>query len=112
MEHKKYTTTQVELNGTIVTEIEQEAQALLNLDTRLIKWYGLRRGDILVFRTVEVTATVEAVPEHRYGFTGQIRERTTCKRERQIPRPKQEDETETGGQEGCPQVNRQVLRCS
>ena len=84
MEHKKYTTTQVELNGTIVTEIEQEAQALLNLDTRLIKWYGLRRGDILVFRTVEVTATVEAVPEHRYGFTGQIRERTTCKRERVI----------------------------
>ena len=84
METVEAYTTQVEFNGVVLTEIEQEAQDLLNLNPRAIEWHGLKRGDILTFRTVKVTVTIEAYKEHRYGFTGQIRERVTCKKEEVI----------------------------
>lgn len=68
----------------VLTEMAHLSQALLDLDLGEIKWYGLRRGDIITFRTVEVTSTIETYKEHRYGFTGQIRERVTGTKEKVI----------------------------
>ena len=84
MDERTYTTLQVELNGAILSETEQEVQSLLNLNPQTIKWHGLRRGDVLVFRAVQVTVTVETYKEHRHGFTGQIRERVTHTKEEVI----------------------------
>ena len=82
MDERTYTTLQVELNGAILSETEQEVQSLLNLNPQTIKWHGLRRGDVLIFRAVQATVAVETYKEYRHGFTGQTRERVTNRSER------------------------------
>ena len=85
MTTKTYTTTQVEIIGdSIITEDSPVAQALLELDADHIKWHRLRRGDIVCFRLIEVTAEIEEVPEYRYGWSGQLREQVTSKSEKII----------------------------
>jgi len=66
----------------VLTEMAHLSQAIIDLDPGEIKWHGLCRGDVITFRTVEVTSTIETYKEYRYGHIGQTRERVTNRSER------------------------------
>lgn len=81
-----YQTTEVESNNVILTDIEQQAIEMKSLTD--FDWYvrycNLRRGDIVIFRRIEITAEIETSREYRYGFSGQERERCASKTQRTL----------------------------
>ena len=60
------------------------AEDILALNPETIEWLGLKRGATFVFRTVEIVAEIEMVPEYRYGFDGNERETVTSRSERLV----------------------------
>lgn len=49
-----------------------DAKEIIGLTDWAIEHFYLRSGDKFTFRTVEITKTIEAKPQHSRGFNGQL----------------------------------------
>ena len=47
-----------------------DADAIRNLDERMIKYHGLRRGDLVTFETISVSMDITTEREWRFGANG------------------------------------------
>ena len=68
---------QVRIGNEVITEYDHEVEGIRSLEPRWLEYYGLRRGDVVYFETVEETVHAETRREWGHGYTGQEREIVT-----------------------------------
>ncbi len=76
-----YTERQAVLDNVQITMNDHEVQSLLNLDEQMMKWHGLRRGDVLTINTVKVSVETAMQREFRFGFDGQRTEQQLSRKQ-------------------------------
>jgi len=63
------------------TNSTHDAELVWECDPEALKWFGLRRGAVVTFETVETEVETEMVREYRYGYDGQKVERQKSRTE-------------------------------